>query len=242
MQEIQKYAQGFIERHEEEYLKVNSSLVKIAENAKRNFINEFDNKYRNNPLRSWLDNTITLQTRPGGIKSYTSLDRKLRVKFSDASEPFWQYVRGGETSQADAIVMQQIRDIAGLEVRLPCGRFLEDFIPLISEAARKSTSQSPETSDTEKLAKSCGYRGKNIKVRVGALCGEIQVKTHLTKSWDYYSHDLFYNSHESDELIPTRLKSRLNTLSSLLAVCEDLSDDVIAELLDHLGDNRPLFG
>ncbi|KFB76844.1 hypothetical protein [Candidatus Accumulibacter cognatus] len=239
--DTQKYAQGFIERQRGAYEQVNGSLIDIAESAKRDFVQQLEKKYSNPPLGIWLDNSITIQGRPGGIKSSTSLARKLEEKFSDANEVFWNYVRSDDISQADSIVTQTVRDIVGLEVRLPCGRFVEDFAKLISEAARTRTSLAPETPDATG-AKSSGYRGQNIKIRVGVLSGEIQVKTHLTKAWDYYSHDLFYKKEIIDEITHQRLGGRLSTLSTLLSVCEELSDEVIAELLDRFGNKSSLLG
>jgi ppGpp synthetase/RelA/SpoT-type nucleotidyltranferase len=100
---------------------------------------------------------------------------------------------------------------------------------LVEEVRLRTAFQYPREKDYLSVPQADGYRALHVTFKIDGYWTEVQLKTHLSKSWEVYSHDLFYRSLPGDPK-NDRLKERARTLAELYVSCERLGDEIIEDL------------
>jgi len=235
--QFHKFLNEFIECYRSKINSVCDQTIDLVENSKQCYIDsnqEFP--FSNLQFRQWFKDTVLIKPRPDKIKSVDALERKLKNTFPDRKAKFWTYFSHGipvsdsNIKGAYKTIFENINDLTGVEVIFPSSGMIHPFkqglLKLIIDIFAIAH---PTQQDYLSNIQPDGYRAYHVFFPIDGVNTEIQLKTHMAKCWEYYSHDLFYKNSSNDKRI-LRLINRLKMMANMNSLCENLGTDILEEL------------
>jgi hypothetical protein len=227
--------QGFLKRHASHFRKTCEATAGIAITSLDSYIQSDDPFFKYEDLRLWARNHISIFRRPGILKSPESLGRKLNAVFVSRDSAFWNILNGEWPLNnkgirlLDDLIIEHIQDITGIEVLLPISRMVDQYSKhLLAEVKRSAGHQYHQTRNYWDTGQEDGYRALHVVFKFGRYWSEVQMKTYLSKSWEHYTHDLFYKDPRLGGT-QSNMQERLKDLSLLLQICDRTADHLMGD-------------
>lgn len=178
-------------------------------------------------LTSWLESSTTIVERPGRLKTTDSIFRKITSQFGHDSA-MWSNLDQNRDQDAVPIILENLDDIVGCEIAGCTNQFVDDLVEAIpKQISRIAGHEYPNIKDYRTNSQPDGYRSVNVNFKVGQVWVEVQLKTHLEKSWERLSHDLIYKASSPSE----RLQEMSKELADLYSICGSFGDRLVQEIV-----------